>query len=280
MPSAQVAAKQRVLEDNLERLGKVTPGQILPPVIGPAWGYRNRARALGALRREEGRRAGGIPRAALELRGRHHVVRGDAAVHLGADPGAARDVHLDAAARSPPAGGARDRRGGDGAGAAPPGADSRGGCGEAARLRRSPRHPVVAAAQGSGDRAPVLSARQARARLPAAGIRTDPGVRPDGVHPGQRGREPRAREARGGPAGPASRRARGRPLLRAGQLLAGARHARRGGGRHRGRAVAGRAGAGERTRQRARGPRHVFRARSLYGCAGSSRPASAASTSC
>lgn len=41
---AQVAAKQRVLEDNLARLGKVKPGQILPPVIGPAWGYRNRAR--------------------------------------------------------------------------------------------------------------------------------------------------------------------------------------------------------------------------------------------
>ena len=42
--SAQVAAKQRVLEDNLARLGKVAPGQILPPVIGPAWRYRNRAR--------------------------------------------------------------------------------------------------------------------------------------------------------------------------------------------------------------------------------------------
>ena len=41
---AQVAAKQRVLEDNLARLGKVTPGLMLPPVIGPAWGYRNRAR--------------------------------------------------------------------------------------------------------------------------------------------------------------------------------------------------------------------------------------------
>lgn len=43
-PAAQVAAKQRVLEDNLARLGKVTPEAILPPVIGPAWGYRNRAR--------------------------------------------------------------------------------------------------------------------------------------------------------------------------------------------------------------------------------------------
>jgi 23S rRNA (uracil1939-C5)-methyltransferase len=42
--SAQVAAKQRVLEDNLARLGKVTPEKILPPVMGPSWGYRNRAR--------------------------------------------------------------------------------------------------------------------------------------------------------------------------------------------------------------------------------------------
>ena len=43
-PTAQVAAKQRVLEDNLARIGKVTPELVLPPVVGPAWGYRNRAR--------------------------------------------------------------------------------------------------------------------------------------------------------------------------------------------------------------------------------------------
>ncbi len=42
--SAQVAAKQRVLEDNLQRLGKVKPEQVLPPIIGPAWRYRTRAR--------------------------------------------------------------------------------------------------------------------------------------------------------------------------------------------------------------------------------------------
>jgi len=41
---AQVAAKQRVLEDNFARIGKVVPGMILPPVVGPAWGYRTRAR--------------------------------------------------------------------------------------------------------------------------------------------------------------------------------------------------------------------------------------------
>ena len=43
-PSAQVAAKQRVLEDNLERIGKVEPEMILPAIHGPAWGYRQRAR--------------------------------------------------------------------------------------------------------------------------------------------------------------------------------------------------------------------------------------------
>lgn len=42
--SAQVAAKQRVLEDNLARLGKVKPEQMIPPVLGPSWGYRTRAR--------------------------------------------------------------------------------------------------------------------------------------------------------------------------------------------------------------------------------------------
>lgn len=40
----QVAAKQRVLEENLARIGNVVPERILPAVIGPAWGYRYRAR--------------------------------------------------------------------------------------------------------------------------------------------------------------------------------------------------------------------------------------------
>ena len=41
---AQVAVKQRVLEDNLERIGKVKPETMLPPIYGQAWGYRQRAR--------------------------------------------------------------------------------------------------------------------------------------------------------------------------------------------------------------------------------------------
>jgi 23S rRNA (uracil1939-C5)-methyltransferase len=43
-PAAQVAVKQRVLEDNLLHLAKVKPGQLLRPIEGPAWGYRDRAR--------------------------------------------------------------------------------------------------------------------------------------------------------------------------------------------------------------------------------------------
>jgi len=42
--TAQVAVKQRVLEDGLWHLGKVKPEQILRPIEGPTWGYRYRAR--------------------------------------------------------------------------------------------------------------------------------------------------------------------------------------------------------------------------------------------
>ena len=42
--SAQVAAKQRILEENLQRIGKVRPEIMLPALYGPAWGYRHRAR--------------------------------------------------------------------------------------------------------------------------------------------------------------------------------------------------------------------------------------------
>lgn len=42
--SAQVAVKQRVLEDNLAHLGKVKPERMLRPIEGPTWGYRLRAR--------------------------------------------------------------------------------------------------------------------------------------------------------------------------------------------------------------------------------------------
>ncbi len=43
-PSLQVAAKQRALEDALARIGRVRAERMLPPIEGPAWGYRYRAR--------------------------------------------------------------------------------------------------------------------------------------------------------------------------------------------------------------------------------------------
>ncbi|PUE57504.1 23S rRNA (uracil(1939)-C(5))-methyltransferase [Limnohabitans sp. Rim8] len=42
--AAQIAVKQRALEDNLWHLGKVKAETILRPIQGPAWGYRYRAR--------------------------------------------------------------------------------------------------------------------------------------------------------------------------------------------------------------------------------------------
>ena len=43
-PAAQIAAKQRVLLENLERIGKVQPQALLEPVTDTPWGYRRKAR--------------------------------------------------------------------------------------------------------------------------------------------------------------------------------------------------------------------------------------------
>jgi 23S rRNA (uracil1939-C5)-methyltransferase len=43
-PSAQVAMKQRVLEDNLWHIGKTKAEHIMRPMYGPTWEYRYRAR--------------------------------------------------------------------------------------------------------------------------------------------------------------------------------------------------------------------------------------------
>ncbi len=42
--SEQIGAKQRVLLDNLQRIGHVKPGQVLPPLVGDSWGYRRKGR--------------------------------------------------------------------------------------------------------------------------------------------------------------------------------------------------------------------------------------------
>jgi len=41
---AQIRAKQQVMLDNLERIGDVVPERVMPPLTGPVWAYRNKAR--------------------------------------------------------------------------------------------------------------------------------------------------------------------------------------------------------------------------------------------
>ena len=43
-PKAQIAAKQQTLLDSLKRIGGLDPQELLPPLTGPVWGYRRRAR--------------------------------------------------------------------------------------------------------------------------------------------------------------------------------------------------------------------------------------------
>lgn len=43
-PQAQVAAKQRLLEDSLWHIGRVRADELFAPIHGPSWGYRYRAR--------------------------------------------------------------------------------------------------------------------------------------------------------------------------------------------------------------------------------------------
>tara|TARA_R110000868_G_scaffold144960_3_gene364488 strand:+ start:1768 stop:3096 length:1329 start_codon:yes stop_codon:yes gene_type:complete len=40
----QIKHKQQVLLDHLRHFGKLTPNEVLEPLTGPAWGYRNKAR--------------------------------------------------------------------------------------------------------------------------------------------------------------------------------------------------------------------------------------------
>ncbi|CAN7327121.1 23S rRNA (uracil(1939)-C(5))-methyltransferase RlmD [Polaromonas sp. LjRoot131] len=51
---AQVAVKQRVLEDNLRHIGKLKADGLLRPIEGPAWAYRYRARLSVRYVRKKG----------------------------------------------------------------------------------------------------------------------------------------------------------------------------------------------------------------------------------
>jgi 23S rRNA (uracil1939-C5)-methyltransferase len=54
-PAAQIAAKQQELAENLERIGHVAPETWLPPLLGPHWNYRRRARLSSRYVGKKGR---------------------------------------------------------------------------------------------------------------------------------------------------------------------------------------------------------------------------------
>jgi 23S rRNA (uracil1939-C5)-methyltransferase len=54
-PAAQLEVKQKELAENLERIGGVTPETWLPPLLGPVWGYRRRARLSSRYVAKKGR---------------------------------------------------------------------------------------------------------------------------------------------------------------------------------------------------------------------------------
>jgi 23S rRNA (uracil1939-C5)-methyltransferase len=54
-PAAQLQAKQKELAENLTRIGHVTPDEWLPPLLGPVWGYRRRARLSSRYVAKKGR---------------------------------------------------------------------------------------------------------------------------------------------------------------------------------------------------------------------------------
>ncbi|MEJ2345306.1 MAG: 23S rRNA (uracil(1939)-C(5))-methyltransferase RlmD [Gammaproteobacteria bacterium] len=51
----QIEFKQQILLDNLQRLGGVSPEEVLPPLRGPRWRYRRRARLSVKYVRKKGR---------------------------------------------------------------------------------------------------------------------------------------------------------------------------------------------------------------------------------
>jgi 23S rRNA (uracil1939-C5)-methyltransferase len=54
-PAAQLQAKQKELAENLARIGHVEPDEWLPPLLGPVWGYRRRARLSSRYVAKKGR---------------------------------------------------------------------------------------------------------------------------------------------------------------------------------------------------------------------------------
>lgn len=74
----QILAKQHVLEENLSRIGHVTPGRMLEPLVDQAWGYRRKGRFSVRYVEKKGRTVIGFrelnPRFVAELSECHTIL--------------------------------------------------------------------------------------------------------------------------------------------------------------------------------------------------------------
>ena len=150
--AAQVATKQRALEDALWHLGKVRPERVLRPMRGPGLGLSPARAPVGAPRRQEGRRCWSASTSASRATSPTSGAATCCRAHVSDLLLPLRELiaAMDARDRLPQIelaiGDARHR-----ARAAPPRAAGRRRPRAAARVRAPPRRPMVAAAEGPGD---------------------------------------------------------------------------------------------------------------------------------
>jgi 23S rRNA (uracil1939-C5)-methyltransferase len=82
----QIGAKQHVLEENLSRIGHVTPGRTLEPLVDQAWGYRRKGRFSVRYVEKKGRTVIGFrelnPRFVAEL-GECHTILPELGLRIG-----------------------------------------------------------------------------------------------------------------------------------------------------------------------------------------------------
>ena len=82
----QIAAKQHVLEENLSRIGHVTPTRVLDPLVDQAWGYRRKGRFSVRYVEKKGRTVIGFrelnPRFVAEL-GECHTILPELGLRIG-----------------------------------------------------------------------------------------------------------------------------------------------------------------------------------------------------
>ena len=234
-PAMQIAAKQRALEDALARIGRVRPEVMLPPIEGPAWHYRYRARmSVRHVAKKGGVLVGFHERKSsfvADMTECHVVPPKLSALLVPLRELVAMLSVRDRLPQIEVAIGEHDN------GLvyalvlrilAPLTAED-----EALLLSFADAHGVEFWLQTGGPATVVPLAKRHAARLCAAGVRDHDAVRTDRVHAGQLRRQSRARAARGRPARAGAGRADRGLLLRPRQLHAAdrapgrARHRRR-----------------------------------------------------